>query len=266
MRVETKAMQKFIPFHINRTRSIETQPRYSCLKVACLKIIYMRVVCFVCSNVMESEEKREERYITGYRVRHVVIPIIPIFMINLNRKSNWLKNWQKEINLLIDRWSIFYLRSIIDFLLNCNHQFCIKLWSSLIDHIYFLTMKLVFFHCQKTNRKIDYRKIKRLIIYDRKSLIGSKNHFLKNGIDFWSESLASRMSVADKITEMGVVYGDWCLSKATICRLHKAFGKRWNSLELILHIGQLRMVGTEINGNTVAALIADDPHISSRQL
>ncbi len=67
--------------------------------------------------------------------------------------------------------SIFYLRSIIDFL--------IKLRLSLIDRIYTLTMKKDGFHCQKEkNRKINHRKMKRSIIYDRKSMIGSKNRFL----------------------------------------------------------------------------------------
>ncbi len=67
--------------------------------------------------------------------------------------------------------------AMIDLLFTIDHGFFIKPRSSLIDRIY--KMRLVFFHCPKKNQKIDHRKMKRLIIYDRKSMIGLKNWFLK---------------------------------------------------------------------------------------
>ncbi len=58
----------------------------------------------------------------------IVIPIILVFMIDLNQKLTILKNQidrknqqKRSIYSLIDDRS-FYLRSIIDFLLNCDHR------------------------------------------------------------------------------------------------------------------------------------------------
>ncbi len=88
----------------------------------------------------------------------LVVPIILIFMIDLNRKSTNKKNW-------IDR-KIGKKRSIY----------------SLIDDrsfIYTWQWNRSFFIVKKKNQKIDHGKMKKLIIYDRKSMIGSKNWFLK---------------------------------------------------------------------------------------
>ncbi len=119
----------------------------------------------------------------------VVIPIIPIFMIDLNRKWTIKENWidrkisKKKIDLLTDLRSIIYLRLIINFF--------IKLWSSLIDRIYILTMK----------NKIEKSTIRKW--KDRSYTIENlwsdwKIDFWKpinrswSKIDFWSESLDGR--------------------------------------------------------------------------
>ncbi len=62
------------------------------------------------------------------------------------------------------------------------------------------------------------------------------------------------------------MYGDQCLSKATIRRWHNAFHEGQKSVELVPHTKQPRMVGTDINVNTVAALTENNPHISTHQL
>ncbi len=67
----------------------------------------------------------------------LVIPIIPIFMIDLNWKSTNKKN---QIDQKISKKDRFIHWSMID------HQFFIKLRSSLIDWIYILTMKKDQFH------------------------------------------------------------------------------------------------------------------------
>ncbi len=82
----------------------------------------------------------------------LVIPIIPIFMIDLIRKSTIKKTELIKKSAKKDRFTYW---SMID------HQFFIKLRSLLI----------VFFFIVKKNWKIDHRKMKRSIIYDRKSVI-----------------------------------------------------------------------------------------------
>ncbi len=112
-------------------------------------------------------------------------------MISLNqkstikKKSNWSKNWQKRL-----------IYSLIDllFTIKIDHRFFIKPRSSLIDQIYMLTMKSVFFHCQKKNRKIDHSKTKRSIIYDENLWWDRKIYFWRSinrswsKMDFWSTS------------------------------------------------------------------------------
>ncbi len=72
------------------------------------------------------------------------------------------------------------------------------------------------------------------------------------------------LSAADTIKEIRGEYGDQCLSKATICRWHEVFGKEWNLTELIPHTRQPKMM--EQRSMQIPSLIADDPHISTRQL
>ncbi len=130
------------------------------------------------------------QYLSTYKVEDVttigpaklVVPIILIFMINLNRKSTILKNqinWkigQKKIDVPIDRWLIFYLLIIL-FLSSSpvESNFNLKNYPRLAAG----EGRVTELRKPKRNRNIDYRKMKRSIIYDWKSMIGSKNWFLK---------------------------------------------------------------------------------------
>ncbi len=103
-------------------------------------------------------------------------------MIDLNRKLTIKKNridrkiGQKKIDVLINRWSIFYLRIIL-FLSSSP----VESNSNLQNYPDLVTGegKITELRQPKINQKINYRKMKRLIIYDRKSMIGSKKQFLK---------------------------------------------------------------------------------------
>ncbi len=68
----------------------------------------------------------------------LVISIIPIFMIDLNRKLTIKKIELIEKSEKKDRFTYWLM---IDLLFTIDHQFFIKLQSLLIDRIYILTMK-----------------------------------------------------------------------------------------------------------------------------
>ncbi len=78
-------------------------------------------------------------------------------------------------------WVPFFIQghwSMIDLLFTIDRRFFIKLRSSLIDWIYILTMKSVFFHCQKKIKKSIIRKSK-----DQSYMM--ENLWLDWKIDFW---------------------------------------------------------------------------------
>ncbi len=93
-----------------------------------------------------------------------------VFMIDLNRKSTIKKNrtdrkiGQKKIDVLIDRWSIFYLSGIL-FLSSSpvESNFNLKNYPGLATGEGRITELL---KPKKEYRKIDHRKIKRSIMYD----------------------------------------------------------------------------------------------------
>ncbi len=81
------------------------------------------------SNVLQGEWGIHSQTFTSYASRLLyiylwclVVPIIRIFMIDLNRKSTIRKNridWkidQKKIDVLADRWSVFYWLISFDFM------------------------------------------------------------------------------------------------------------------------------------------------------
>ncbi len=160
-----------------------------------------------------------------------------------NRQKRSIYSLIDDWSFIYDRSSIFFLTAIIDFLFHCNYRFFIKLRSSLSDRIYILTMKSIFFHHQKINKKIDHRKMKRSITYDRKFMIGSKNRFLKTDhssrlkIDFWLESLVEKIMPTVLGGRAGILLIEYLPQHSTIMSalyfdilLHLQEAIKWNRL------------------------------------
>ncbi len=68
------------------------------------------------------------------------------------------------------------------------------------------------------------------------------------------------------LDEMESMYSTNILPRRTIQRWHKQFCNGRTSAESNPRSGQPRTCAIEVNKNTVAALLAEDPHISQRQL
>ncbi len=60
--------------------------------------------------------------------------------------------------------------------------------------------------------------------------------------------------------------GDKCLSNLSITKWHKEFKDGWKSVHHVPRCGRPRTLVTEINTNTIASIIEDERHLSTRTL